>query len=108
MPESTSPNELREIIKGLLLLLTCHMFAGIVIYAVGLIFMSNTRGDTGFAIFLIGAGGFLFWQLIYVLPLIVWRKRRGKLGMMKGVIIGAIFTALLNGSCFVLMGGMQI
>ncbi|MEQ9235604.1 MAG: hypothetical protein RIG66_16145 [Coleofasciculus sp. E2-BRE-01] len=40
--------------------------------------------------------GFLFWQLLYVIPLIIWLKHRRKMGMMKGVIIGAVLTALLN------------
>ncbi len=44
--------------------------------------------------------GFLFWQLLYVLPLTIWLKRRGKIGMMKGGSIGAVITALLNGACY--------
>jgi hypothetical protein len=48
-----------------------------------------------------GIIGFLFWQLLYVIPLIIWCRRRRKFGMMKGVIIGAVITALVNGACFV-------
>jgi hypothetical protein len=53
-------------------------------------------------VWIIGAIGFFFWQLLYVIPLIIWLKRRRKMGMMKGVIIGAVLTALLNGSCYLL------
>lgn len=47
--------------------------------------------------------GFLFWQLLYVIPLTIWLKRRGKVGMMKGVITGAVLTALVNGACYLSM-----
>ncbi len=47
--------------------------------------------------------GFLFWQLLYVIPLTIWLKRWGKVGMMKGVIMGAVLTALVNGACYLLM-----
>jgi hypothetical protein len=53
---------------------------------------------------LYGAMGFLFLQLFYVIPLTIWLSRRGKNGMMKGVMIGAVLTALFNGTCFLVFG----
>ncbi|HEY9671807.1 MAG TPA: hypothetical protein V6D11_10205 [Waterburya sp.] len=39
-------------------------------------------------------------QLLYVVPLILLFKRQQKWGMMKGMIIGAVLTALLNAVVF--------
>ena len=39
-------------------------------------------------------------QLIYVIPLCVRLRRRGRFDTMKGVVIGAVITMLLTGSCF--------
>jgi hypothetical protein len=42
-------------------------------------------------------------QAIYVVPAIVVLSRRQQWGLMKGVIIGAVITALLNGGCWLLI-----
>jgi uncharacterized BrkB/YihY/UPF0761 family membrane protein len=39
-------------------------------------------------------------QLIYVIPLIIYYRKQQKYGLMKGVIVGAVITALLNGGCW--------
>lgn len=39
-------------------------------------------------------------QLLYGIPLVVQLKRQEKWGQMKGVIIGMVVTALLNGGCW--------
>jgi hypothetical protein len=39
-------------------------------------------------------------QLIYVIPVIIWLNRRGQFALKKGVIIGAVITALLNCGCY--------
>jgi hypothetical protein len=45
--------------------------------------------------------GISVYQLIYVVPAIIWLKQRQHWGTMKGVIIAAVTTALLTGPCFV-------
>lgn len=95
-------NELFETLKGFLLLLLFHICAGVIIVLLGWWLSSSTGNYTIPSVWVIGAIGFLFWQLLYVIPLIIWLKRRRKMGMMKGVIIGAVLTALLNGSCYLL------
>jgi hypothetical protein len=42
-------------------------------------------------------------QLVYVIPVSLWLKQQGRFGLMKGVIIGAVITALLNGGCWLLL-----
>lgn len=44
--------------------------------------------------------GFGMSQLLYVVPLCIWLKRKNRVSMMKGVIIGAVITALVNGACY--------
>jgi hypothetical protein len=42
-------------------------------------------------------------QLIYVIPVIIWLNRRRQFALKKGVIIGAVITALLNGGCYLIL-----
>jgi hypothetical protein len=39
-------------------------------------------------------------QLAYVLPTLVYLRKRGRTAMAKGLIIGAALTFLLNGACW--------
>ena len=39
-------------------------------------------------------------QLLYVVPLALWAKRRGMKTFASGVMIGAAITFLLNGACW--------
>ncbi len=101
------PNDLGEIVKGMLLLLGCHAIAGALIFGLG--FLVAALGVGGYAFiypWAIGAAGFLFWQLLYVIPLILTLRRRGRIAMAKGVIIAAVLTALVNGACFISMFGL--
>ena len=68
-----------------------------------LILGSILGSSISLGMWVLGAMGFLFWQLLYVIPLTIWLKRWGKVGMMKGVIMGAVLTALVNGACYLLM-----
>ncbi len=68
-----------------------------------LILGSILGSSISLGMWVLGAMGFLFWQLLYVIPLTIWLKRRGKVGMMKGVIMGSVLTALVNGACYLLM-----
>ncbi|MBX2866065.1 MAG: hypothetical protein KTR27_21135 [Leptolyngbyaceae cyanobacterium MAG.088] len=94
------PNAITQIIRGLMILMFCHGIAALLIFVLGYT-IGPMVGLYGFAvIWLFGYAGFLFWQLLYVIPLILRFKRRRKFGMMKGVIMGATVTALLNGVCY--------
>ncbi|MBD2113396.1 MULTISPECIES: hypothetical protein [Cyanophyceae] len=104
--DPTPQNEILEIIKGMLLLLGCHAIAGALIFLLGLLVAVIGVGDYAFVIpWFVGAAGFLFWQLLYVIPLVITLRRRGHPDMAKGVIIAATLTALVNGACFVSMYG---
>jgi len=108
MSRDTQPNELLEIIKGFFLLFLVHFLVGAGLTVLGTV-INVVFGNSSFpTVLMIGA---LFYcglsQLLYVIPLTIWLKRRGKIGMMKGVIIAAVLTALLNGGCFLLLFSMS-
>lgn len=42
-------------------------------------------------------------QLVYVLPYGIWLRRRGRSETLKGIMIGAVITVLINGGCFVVL-----
>ncbi len=100
MSRQNQPSELGEIIKGFVLLMFLHLLAGIIIILLGLVIGAIFGGYSVLGVWLVGGVGFLFWQLLYVIPLALRFQRQGKTGLMKGVIIGAVFTALINGACF--------
>ena len=97
-------NEILQILLGIFLLFGLHLIAGAIIFGLGLlagqIFGYSSYSYLG--IWLIGGLGFFIWQLLYVIPLCIWLRRQQRLAIMKGVIVGAVITALLNGSCFLL------
>lgn len=47
--------------------------------------------------------GIGIFQLFYAVPLIFWLILRQEWGLMKGVIIGAVSTAFLNGGCWLVV-----
>ena len=87
------------IIYGLILLLGMHILAIFVLYLILIIRNSIASFDpyTALAFMVYAACSFLFWQLLYVIPVCLWLRRRKRPAMMKDVIIGAVITALLNG-----------
>jgi hypothetical protein len=93
-------NEGSEIFRGLIILLGMHFLSGAVIFLLGFIIGSIIGGYSVLAIWIGGSLGFSLIQLLYVIPLVLRFKRQGKIARMKGVIIGAVVTALLNGACF--------
>ncbi|MDZ7961953.1 MAG: hypothetical protein RMY34_29445 [Aulosira sp. DedQUE10] len=102
-------NEILQIFLGIFILLGLHLIAAGIIFSLGLLY-GEIFGYTNYyflTIWIIGGGGFFILQLLYVIPLCLWLRRRQRLAMMKGVIIGAVITALLNGSCFLIVFGIR-
>lgn len=101
MTNNSEQNEITQLVAGFMLLMAFHSIAGVFIFVLGFI-VGMIVGNYSFAlVWIVGAMGFLFWQLLYVIPMLLRFRRRHKFGMMKGVIIGATLTALVNGACFV-------
>lgn len=105
-------NEINEIILGILLLAGMHIAGFILIFfLLFLLSIINSYIPHSIVNSLIGKYRFFYWlfspgltQLIYVIPLVLWLKRQQRWGLMKGVIISAVLTALLNGACWLSTG----
>jgi predicted Co/Zn/Cd cation transporter (cation efflux family) len=96
-------NEFLGIVSGILLLLGMHLIAGLAVFLVSFPIAALLKG--GYAILVVwafAAISIFLWQLLYVIPLIFWLRRRQRRAMVKGVIICAVLTALLNGGCYLL------
>ena len=99
-------SEIPEIILGSF----CVLVVNVVIIGIGVFVASYT-----YAVFENGTDSWLFriavfWsigisitQLLYVIPVIIWLNIRRQFALTKGVIIGAVITALLNGGCWLLL-----
>ena len=97
-------NETKGIVSGIFLLMGLHLAALILRSILGPIFISI--GGIGYYIarFLgLGIFGIGISQLIYVVPAIIVLRRRRHFAVLKGLIIGATITALLNGGCWLLI-----
>lgn len=104
MTQRNNRNEILQTFLGILLLLGCHIIAIIIIFILGYILEVNSRSGSyiSLQVWIIGGIGFLFWQLLYVIPLCILLQRQQRIAMRNGVVIGAAITALLNGGCFLL------
>ena len=94
-----------EVADGMFLIFGMHFVAiaigGIIGSIASAINLSNIA--VLLAIALLGIG---IAQLVYVVPMIIWLYRQRKWELMKGVIIGAVITALLNGGCWLLFASI--
>ena len=95
-------NEWQDIILGILLLFGMHIIANLASYVLCLIIGQIFGNYSLLNVWIIGVLVFSIWQLLYVIPVCFWLRRRQRFALMKGVIIGAVITALLNGACYLL------
>jgi len=89
MNENAKPNETIEVLKGIGLTALLHLIQLLPFYFIPV-----------FAV-LIGLS-----QLVYVVPAFLVLRNQGRMGMAKGVLIGAAVTFLLNAACFGLLLSM--
>jgi len=97
-------NEIQGMIKGVFLILGMHLLL-VLVAGIILTFISYISKGLSFQmgiIALYALFGIGIAQLFYVIPLVIWFKQRCQWGLMKGVIIGAVMTALLNGGCWLI------
>ncbi len=95
-------NEFWKVTQGILLLFLMHTLAASIISLLSYLLQIIYGGYTLLGVWITGFGGFFIWQLLYVIPICILLKRKRKHLMMKGVIIGAVITALVNGGCFLM------
>jgi hypothetical protein len=73
------------------------------IFGIGVYLALHNYGRSFFTIAALSSAGISITQLIYIIPVIIWLNRRGQFALKKGVIIGAVITALLNGGCYLIL-----
>ncbi len=79
------------------IVLSLHVIVGLLAYITVVIFPVLS------AAFLYGLLAIGLAQIIYIIPAIALLYRWQKWGLMRGVIVGAVLTALLNVGCFLLI-----
>ena len=95
---SEAHQPVREVWKGLGLLVLLHVIGQLILGFTGrfLPILGFNRGFLSpFPLMFVGVT-----QLVYVIPAILCFKRKGRLGIVTGLIIGASLTFLLNATCF--------
>lgn len=99
-------NEVTDIISGVFMVLGMHVLAIVTgtIIAYLSIFIGGKLSSVISTILLYALLVIGLSQLVYVVPTILWARSQQKWELMKGIIIGAVFTALLNGGCWLLIG----
>lgn len=99
-------NETRNIVLGILLLLGMHisllLLITLILFIISIL-PTPISGNYNWLPLVFIPVGIGISQLVYVIPVSLWLKQRGRFGLMKGVIIGAVITALLNGGCWLLL-----
>ena len=81
------------------MLLLAHVLFGAILLLLSVIARATgvyfLQAVAGYALFGIGLS-----QLLYAIPLVMHFRRRRRFNTVKGVVIGAVITVLLNGGCF--------
>ncbi len=99
-------NETRNIALGILLLIGMHL-ALLLLISLALFILSVIptpfSSDYKWLPLVFIPFGIGISQLVYVIPVSLWLRQRRQFGLMKGVIIGAVITALLNGACWLVV-----
>jgi len=110
LPNNQNPcHEWLTILAGAIFIIVCNLiisiFAANTVYSLlyKLLGERLNRGDAqGLTAGFLAVSSVWIYQIIYVIPLVLlWRYLR-EFAMMKGVIIGAVITALIAGYCFVI------
>ena len=94
-----------EIATGIFTLLLAHVGFGAVLLLIS--FVTQQIGFYSFqpvALSAVLAIGLV--QFFYGIPLALYFRRRRRFNTAKGVVIGMVITALLNGGCFILVLAM--
>jgi hypothetical protein len=100
-------NESGKVIFGVLLVIVIHFLVWSLVFS--LVYkIPQGLGTLPYQImnyFKYGALNIGISQIVYVVPVLIELNRRQQAAVAKGVIIGAILTALLNGGCWLLFSG---
>lgn len=92
----------RDIWSGIAVLIAMHFIGLIAFFLFGMLLrLTGYEWGDIYAI-IYGFCSLFLWQLLYVIPWLIYLKRKRFFAAAKGVIIGAVITALLSGFCCIL------
>lgn len=86
-----------DFLFGFLLVILLHIFIFIILF----LFSSYSSQITNIALYAFFGIGIS--QILYVAPTIIFLVRRQDWQIMKGVILGAVVTALANAGCWIIL-----
>ncbi len=92
-------SEIRQTITGAF----CILIINGLVFGIGYLLAYYNYPNWLFIVGVWLAIGISIVQLIYGIPAMLWLRRRQQFALMKGVIIGTVITALLNGGCFLMV-----
>jgi len=92
-------NKILPITQGIILLIVMHTLTILIIFAITSALLEIYGSFTAAVVSYFAIAGLFILQLLYVIPICIWLKRKGKNLMMKTVIYGAVITALVNILC---------
>ncbi|MGK7903628.1 MAG: hypothetical protein AB4352_19925 [Hormoscilla sp.] len=100
-------NEWGKIVAGTILLLMLNAIAITIGLTIGSIIYESSIGQTPVGRLLnmlltAAILGISISQLLYAIPICLWLKYQEKIALLKGAIVGAVITALLNGGCWLI------
>jgi heme/copper-type cytochrome/quinol oxidase subunit 4 len=95
-------SEKSEIIKGILITLGMNLTVTWLLFMIGSILLrySNLSTYSIISFMIMAIIGII--QLVYIIPYAIHLKQEREIARMKGVIIGAVITFLINGGCWLL------
>jgi len=100
----SNTNSAMNTVIGVLSVFLGHVLACALMFAIAFsISQVLPQSEELFIILFFAFFGIGITQLLYVIPLALWTRSKGRFDTMKGVIIGAVITVLLNGGCFLLV-----
>ncbi|HEY9705276.1 MAG TPA: hypothetical protein V6C58_22750 [Allocoleopsis sp.] len=94
-------DNLGKMIAGIFLVIPLHIAAITITATLTGVLQSIIPGS--YPILIMAMFGIGIFQFLYVIPTLIILYNKEEWGLMKGVIIGAIITFLLNGGCWLLL-----
>ncbi|GET36966.1 hypothetical protein [Microseira wollei] len=88
--------------SGIRLLITMHFIGFIPVFLIGMLLQLTGYEWADIYAIIYGFCSLLLWQLLYVIPWLIYLKQKRFFAAAKGVIIGAVITGLLSGFCCIL------
>ena len=82
---------------GMVTVFVAHVLGAFILYCLAALIPMPAWLATLIFVSVFGIG---IAQVVYVVPLCLWLRKRRLYPTMKGVVTGAVITFLLNGGCF--------